>query len=121
MADRLISAIDIGSSKIATIVGIESKEHDEIRIIGFNSTPSRGVKKGLVVDIDKVTESVEESIEKVPASRVNREIGVLINHQEMCIFVNHVEIQTNFWFLSSCCAYDDFVAGKKVRRWFQST
>jgi len=65
MADRLISAIDIGSCKIATIVGIESKENDELRIIGFNTTPSRGVKKGLVVDIDKVTESIEESIEKV--------------------------------------------------------
>ncbi len=64
MADQLITAIDIGSSKIATIVGIESKEDDELRIIGFNSTPSRGVKKGLIVDIDKVTESVEESIEK---------------------------------------------------------
>lgn len=64
MADQLITAIDIGSSKIATIVGIESKDDDELRIIGFNSTASRGVKKGLVVDIDKVTESVEESIEK---------------------------------------------------------
>lgn len=64
MADQLITAIDIGSSKIATIVGMESKEDDELRIIGFNSTPSRGVKKGLIVDIDKVTESVTESIEK---------------------------------------------------------
>ncbi len=65
MADHLIAAIDIGSSKIATIVGVESKEDDELRIIGFNSTPSSGVKKGLVVDIDKVTKSVEDSIEKV--------------------------------------------------------
>lgn len=64
MADQLITAIDIGSSKIATIVGIESKEDDELRIIGFNSTPSRGVKKGMIVDIDKVTSSVEQSIEK---------------------------------------------------------
>ncbi len=64
MADRLISAVDIGSSKIATIVGLESKTDEEFRVIGFNSTPSRGVKKGLVVDIDKVTQAVEESIEK---------------------------------------------------------
>ncbi len=64
MADKLITAIDIGSSKIATIVGLESPDHDEIRIIGFNSTPSRGVKKGLIVDIDKVTASIEQSIEK---------------------------------------------------------
>jgi len=64
MADRLISGIDIGSSKIATILALQSAENDELRIIGFNSTPSSGVKKGLIVDIDKVTNSVEKSIEK---------------------------------------------------------
>ena len=64
MSDNLICGIDIGSSKIATVVGIESRESDEVRVIGFNSTPSRGVKKGLIVDIDQVTAAVEESVEK---------------------------------------------------------
>ncbi len=64
MNDKLISGIDIGSSKIATIVGIKSDENDELRIIGYNTTPSRGVKKGLIVDIDKVTAAIEESVEK---------------------------------------------------------
>ncbi len=64
MSDKLICGIDIGSYKIATIVGIESKEDGEPRIIGFNTTPSRGVKKGLIVDIDQVTGVVEESVEK---------------------------------------------------------
>lgn len=64
MADKLICGIDIGSSKIATIVGLQSEEDNSCRIIGFNTTPSKGVKKGLIVDIDKVTASVEESVEK---------------------------------------------------------
>ncbi len=64
MTDQLICGIDIGSSKVATVVGVESKDQAEIRIIGFNTTPSRGVKKGLIVDIDQVTGSVEESVEK---------------------------------------------------------
>ncbi len=64
MAENLICGIDIGSTKVATIVGLQSQETNEIRIIGFNSTPSRGVKKGLIVDIDQVTASVEESVEK---------------------------------------------------------
>ncbi len=64
MSDRIITAIDIGSSKIATIVGIDTKDSDELRIVGFNSTPSRGIKKGLIIDIDKVSESVEESLER---------------------------------------------------------
>lgn len=64
MTDRAISAIDIGSSKIATAVGVVSEKDEELRIIGFNSTPSRGVKKGLIVDIDNVTSAIEDSIEK---------------------------------------------------------
>ncbi|MBI4004812.1 cell division protein FtsA, partial [Candidatus Roizmanbacteria bacterium] len=64
MAEKLICGIDIGSSKIASVVGIESTQDDELRIIGFNSTPSRGIKKGLIVDIEQVTSAIEEGVEK---------------------------------------------------------
>lgn len=64
MADQLICGIDIGSSKISTLVAITSPEEREPRIIGFHSAPSRGVKKGLVVDIDQVTSAVDQSVEK---------------------------------------------------------
>ena len=64
MKNQIIAGIDIGSSKIASIVGIISPEEKEIRVIGFNTTASKGVRKGLIVDIDQVTASVEESIEK---------------------------------------------------------
>lgn len=64
MSDKLIAGIDIGSTKITTLVGIKSEQNQELRIIGFNSTPSRGVKKGLIVDIDEVTMAVEQSVEK---------------------------------------------------------
>ncbi len=64
MSESLICGIDIGSTKIATIVGLKSPDTNEIRIIGFNTTPSRGVKKGLIVDIDQVTGALEDSVEK---------------------------------------------------------
>lgn len=64
MAETLVCGIDIGSTKISTIVGLRSEETNEIRIIGFNTTPSHGVKKGLIVDIDQVTAALEESVEK---------------------------------------------------------
>jgi cell division protein FtsA len=64
MADNLICGIDIGSSKIATVVGMDSEETKELKIIGFNTTPARGVRKGLVVDIKEATEAVEDSVEK---------------------------------------------------------
>ncbi|KKP73818.1 MAG: Cell division protein ftsA [Candidatus Roizmanbacteria bacterium GW2011_GWA2_35_19] len=64
MSDNLICGIDIGSSKVATVVGIKAEEVNELKIIGFNTTESRGVRKGLIVDIQDVTSSVEESVEK---------------------------------------------------------
>ncbi len=64
MAETLLAALDIGSSKIGTLVGIKSEDEPMIRIIGFNSTVSRGVKRGLIIDIDQVTASIEESVEK---------------------------------------------------------
>jgi cell division protein FtsA len=64
MTDTIISGIDIGSSKITTIVGIKTEETNELKIIGFNTTSARGIKKGLIVDIKEVTNVVEESVEK---------------------------------------------------------
>jgi len=64
MVDKILAAVDIGSSKIATIVGVKDKDSEELRIIGFHSTPSKGIKKGLIVDIDEITMAVEESVEK---------------------------------------------------------
>ena len=58
MSETILAGIDIGSSKIATIVGLTSTESPEIRIIGFNISPSRGVKKGLIVDIEQVTSAI---------------------------------------------------------------
>lgn len=64
MADELICGVDIGSSKIATVVGVKTEVGEDLKIIGFNTTPSRGVRKGLIVDIGEVTQSVEQSVEK---------------------------------------------------------
>ncbi len=85
MSDRIITAIDIGSSKIATIVGIETKDSDELRIIGFNNSPSKGIKKGLIVDINKVSGAIEESLE-----RAERMAGQKINHSYVSVGGPHI-------------------------------
>ncbi len=64
MADKLICGVDVGSTKIATICALPIKDNEEIRIIGYNQTVARGIKKGLIVDIDEATLALEESIEK---------------------------------------------------------
>lgn len=60
--DKVISAIDVGSSKIATLIASQT-EDGRINLIGVSATPSRGVKKGQIVDIESAVEAITESIE----------------------------------------------------------
>ncbi|KKQ24188.1 MAG: Cell division protein ftsA [Candidatus Roizmanbacteria bacterium GW2011_GWC2_37_13] len=85
MTDQLICGIDIGSSKIATIVGIKSGEIDELKIIGFNTTVARGIRKGLIVDIKEVTDAVEDSVEKA-----ERMAGHKIDHAFVTVGGPHI-------------------------------
>ena len=71
MADKIVCGIEIGSSKIATVVGVEPPDRQELKIIGFNTTVSRGVRKGLIVDIKEVTDAVEEGVEKAEIGRAH--------------------------------------------------
>lgn len=64
MSDQIITGIDIGTSKIAAIAAKTSENETAPRIMGFASVVSRGVKKGQIVDINQVTVSIEECVEK---------------------------------------------------------
>lgn len=60
--DRIITGIDVGSSKIAIIIASVAPE-EKISVIGVSSVPSRGIKKGVVVDIDEAVEAIAEGLE----------------------------------------------------------
>lgn len=60
---NLVVALDIGTSKIAALVG-EINEAGEIEIIGFGTHPSRGLKKGVVVNIESTVQSIQRAMEE---------------------------------------------------------
>ncbi|MDC9728647.1 MAG: cell division protein FtsA [Methyloprofundus sp.] len=60
---NLIVGLDIGTSKVAAIVG-ELNEEGEIEVIGIGSTPSRGLKKGVVVNLEATVISIQRAIEE---------------------------------------------------------
>lgn len=60
--EKVITGIDIGSSKICTIIS-QLTEEEKVSVIGVSSVPSRGMKKGVVVDIDDAVEAIAESLE----------------------------------------------------------
>ena len=64
---RIIAAIDIGSSKIATLVGQVVTDattgETSVNIVGASQTESKGIKKGQIVDIEEAVEATITSIE----------------------------------------------------------
>ncbi|MFD2111657.1 cell division protein FtsA [Thiorhodococcus fuscus] len=60
---NLLVGLDIGTSKIAALVG-ELKDDDQIEIIGIGTHPSRGLKKGVVVDIESTVQSIQRAVEE---------------------------------------------------------
>jgi cell division protein FtsA len=63
MKKRTITAIDVGTTKICTIIAnVESS--GSIRVIGVGITPSTGMHKGLVVNIKEASEAVRASVRK---------------------------------------------------------
>ncbi|MGY6213898.1 cell division protein FtsA [Methylolobus aquaticus] len=63
-ADRnLIVGLDIGTSKVACIVGELNGDHD-IEVVGIGTHPSRGIKKGVVVNLETTVLSIQRAVEE---------------------------------------------------------
>ena len=60
---RMIVGLDIGTSKVVAIVA-EIGFEGEIEIVGIGSHPSRGLKKGVVVNIESTVQSIQRAVEE---------------------------------------------------------
>jgi cell division protein FtsA len=60
---EMIVGLDIGTSKVVAIVG-EISDSGEIDIVGIGSHPSRGLKKGVVVNIESTVQSIQRAVEE---------------------------------------------------------
>jgi cell division protein FtsA len=60
---NLLVALDIGTSKIVTLVA-EITPEDTLNLIGMGSHPSRGLKKGVVVNIESTVNAIQRSLEE---------------------------------------------------------
>ncbi|MCK4842698.1 MAG: cell division protein FtsA [Methylococcales bacterium] len=60
---NIIVGLDIGTSKVAAIVAEHTAE-DEIEIIGVGVSPSKGLKKGVVVNLESTIHSIQRAVEE---------------------------------------------------------
>jgi cell division protein FtsA len=60
---RMIVGLDIGTSKVVAIVG-EISSGGVIEIVGIGSHPSKGMKKGVVINIESTVASIQRAVEE---------------------------------------------------------
>jgi cell division protein FtsA len=89
MARKIITAIDVGSSKVTTVISAVD-ESEQPTVIGVCSQPSKGIKKGVVVNIDEATNSISESVtaaERMAGVTVS-DVYVTINGEQIASLNN---------------------------------
>ena len=62
-SENIIAGLDIGTTKICCIIG-EVRDEKEVDIIGIGTHPSRGLRKGVVVNIESTVESIKGAVEE---------------------------------------------------------
>lgn len=86
---KVIAGIDIGTSKICTIIA-STTEEEKISVIGVASTPSKGLRKSQIVDIEDSIEAITESVEAA-----ERMAGYSINSAFVSIGGIHIGSQNS--------------------------
>lgn len=86
--NEVIVSLDIGTSKVRTIIGEVS--NGSINIIGVGSVDSEGIRKGAIVDIDQTVQSIRNAVENA-----ERMVGVPITDVYVGISGSHIMLQTS--------------------------
>ncbi|QGQ95782.1 cell division protein FtsA [Paenibacillus psychroresistens] len=86
--NEVIVSLDIGTSKVRTIIGEVS--NGSINIIGVGSADSEGIRKGAIVDIDQTVQSIRNAVE-----HAERMVGVQISDVYVGISGSHITLQTS--------------------------
>ncbi|MCA9822585.1 MAG: cell division protein FtsA [Dehalococcoidia bacterium] len=86
---KVVAAIDVGSTKVAVIVG-DLGERGEMRVLGFGVAPASGLSRGVIDNIQSARDAVATAVEKAEHSCGMRILSAVVG-----ISGSHIEAQNN--------------------------
>lgn len=84
--EQIIASLDIGSSKIRTVIALLQDDKKVPNIIGVGVAPSTGMRKGNIIDVDETISNISAALED--AERMS---GAPIHHVFVGVSGSHVE------------------------------
>ena len=76
--NNYIASIDIGTDKIAVLLA-EKEDDDRLRIIGYNISPSDGVRKGSISAIDPLSRAISKALDQIQKSFKLEPVNARVN------------------------------------------
>jgi cell division protein FtsA len=105
--EQYVAAIDIGTTKIVAIVG-KKNENGKIEILGLSKALSKGVKRGVVLNIEETVTAIQTTVEDV-----QKRSGILFSEVFVGIAGQHIKSMKNRGYIMRE-AYDDEIKKEEV-------
>lgn len=107
--DQIVAAIDIGTTKIVAIVG-KKNENGRIEILGLSKALSKGVKRGVVLNIEETVQAIQTTVEDV-----QKRSGIMFSEVFVGIAGQHIKSMKNRGYITRD-AYEDEIRKEEVFR-----
>ncbi len=107
--EQYVAAIDIGTTKIVAIVG-KKNENGKIEILGLSKALSKGVKRGVVLNIEETVNAIQTTVDDV-----QKRSGILFSEVFVGIAGQHIKSMKNRGYIIRE-AYDDEIKKEEVFR-----
>ena len=75
--EEIVVGLDIGTTKVGTVIAAGDAE-GSLRVIGVGSVPSRGIKRGVVVDVEETVAAIQHSVERAAHMAGVKVEGVIV-------------------------------------------
>ena len=105
--EQYVAAIDIGTTKIVAIVG-KKNENNKIEILGLSKALSKGVKRGVVLNIEETVTAIQTTVEDV-----QKRSGIMFSEVFVGIAGQHIKSMKNRGYIMRE-AYDDEIKKEEV-------
>ncbi len=107
--EQLLAAVDIGTTKIVAIVGKQT-ENRKLEIVGMSKTASKGVKRGVVLNIEETVSAIQSTV-----TEVKKQTGISFQDVFVGIAGQHIKSVRNRGYFNRD-TYDEEITKKDIQR-----
>lgn len=107
--ENILAAIDIGTTKIVTIIG-KKNEQNKLEILGLAKAPSKGIKRGVVMNIEETVNSIKLTVEEA-----QKQAGIQLKEVFVGIAGQHIKSIRNRGYINRD-SYEEEITQKDIDR-----